>query len=128
MQQRGLPLGIVLCALAMGISGVLFVVFSLPLLALSSTSMWGTIFLVLGVFNLAAAYGLFRLLSWAWGLTIILNILGIILSLVLYAIAPIPQTYSGNSRSLVDIVGFLISIAIILYLLRPSVRARFKSV
>lgn len=127
MQQRGLPLGIVLCAIAMGVSGVLSIFLGVPALALPQLEMWGFIFLILGVFDLAAAYGLFRLLPWAWGLTIILNILGIVLAFAFYASVPLPPEYGRNSISSIDVIGFLISIAIILHLLRPSVRARFKS-
>ena len=123
MQQRGLPLGIVLCALAMGIMGILTVIVGLPLLAMPQFNTWGWFFLLYGVFSLASTYGLFRLLPWAWGLTVTLNVLGFIADFII----PSPPELSETPTTPLDIVlSYLIPIAIVLYLLRPSVRARFR--
>lgn len=134
--RTGLPLGIVLCALMNGVNGVLSILVAVPLfgayyypqlqvLALA-TFIWG-------ILSLAAAYGLFRLVPWGWALTVVLNVL----SIVFLASVPLlwelwqqfmPSIFEKPGAGIIIIIAIFtaISVVIILYLLKPNVRALLK--
>ena len=65
---------------------------------------------IFGIFYLIAAYGLWIGASWAWWLTIILSVIGIILGII--SLPP-------------GIIGIIIDIIIIYYFTRPHVKEFF---
>jgi len=123
-QQRNLPLGIVLSAIYMGIGGVLEAVGGIAFLAVPSLGIVGFAVLILAMFDLAAAYGLFRLIPWARRLTVILNAVGIIVTLVMPSLLSQQYTYLANDRML-EIITIGLSIILIVYLSTSSVRDLF---
>jgi hypothetical protein len=72
----------------------------------------GAILILLGIFELVVAWGLWTGQGWAWTLCLVLTIISLILSL--------PGALAG-----VGIVGIIIDIIIIYYLTRPHVKAFF---
>jgi len=122
------PLGITILAVLAAIGGVFLLLGGLAAvglggLAASGTgsgllgglvAVFGILFLILGVVYLAFAYGAWTLKRWAWTL----GIAGQIVSLALAAL----NAVSGNG---VNIVGILISVAILYYLYTPAVKAAF---
>jgi len=107
------PLGVTLIAilqflqsivlLASGAAGLL-VGSIFPLLAAI-----GIVVIVIGLIGFYIGLGLLNLRSWAWTWAVLLNILGLIVSL-------------GSSGW----VSVLLSIVIVIYLLQPDIKARFR--
>ncbi len=95
----------------------------------------GCVFLAMGIGYLTMFYGLLKGKGWAWLLTIVLLVVGIIIQIVsttsgdVFNISEINKD-KINSRSTVSeitisIIGIVVNILIIYYLLRPHVRAYF---
>lgn len=95
----------------------------------------GSVFLVMGIAYLTMFYGLLKGKGWAWLLTMVLLIVGIIIQIVsitagdVFTLSEINKDRT-NSRSTVSeitisIIGIAINMLIISYLLRPHVRAYF---
>lgn len=140
-----LTLGIYACAFAIGVNGALSILsflFSLPFSLVSledfREAIAAFVIVILGIFSLATAYGLFRLSYWAWKLTIALNSIGIIMSLTGWLLwlphppaqllAQLVLFLSINALIVIIVTGIAISLIVIVYLLIPSVRALFKPV
>jgi uncharacterized membrane protein (DUF2068 family) len=70
----------------------------------------GAIFLILGLISLLLAWGLWTGRGWAWTITLILTIIGIIIS--------IPGLITG-----VGVISLIIYVIIVYYLTRPHVKA-----
>lgn len=86
----------------------------LPLLVtpLAILGAWfALIFLIVGIVGLILFYGLWTLKSWAWLWTLIINILGIL---------------GGLGNIMGNIIGLAISIIIVIYLLMPDIRSKFR--
>lgn len=92
------PVGVTIIAVLAAIGGVMGILGGFGLMALSgavnaitqaagvtyplfSASIWGIILIVLGVLDLAGAYGAWNLKKWAWSLLVGLSVLGILQSL-----------------------------------------------
>jgi hypothetical protein len=95
----------------------------------------GCLFLAMGVGYLTMFYGLLKGKGWAWLITMVLLIVGIIIQIVsitsgdAFNLSEINKDRI-NSRSTVSeitisIIGMVINMLIIYYLLRPHVRAYF---
>lgn len=95
----------------------------------------GCVFLAMGVGYLTMSYGLLKGKGWAWLLTIVLLMVGIIIQIVsttsgdVFNISEINKD-KINSRSTVSeitisTIGIVVNMIIIYYLLRPHVRAYF---
>lgn len=95
----------------------------------------GCVFLAMGVGYLTMFYGLLKGKGWAWLLTIVLLMVGIIIQIVsttsgdVFNISEINKD-KINSRSTVSeitisTIGIVVNMIIIYYLLRPHVRAYF---
>ncbi len=120
-EQPERPLGITILAVLSGVGGILAILGGLAMGALAGASgamgmpalgpfaAFGSAFAILmGIINLAIAYGLWNGRSWAWWLTIIFSALNALSSLV--------------SMMLLSLV---IAVVVIWYMLRPHVKAFF---
>ncbi|MGA7899953.1 MAG: hypothetical protein WCA39_13950 [Nitrososphaeraceae archaeon] len=102
------------------------------------SAVMGCVFLAMGIGYLTMFYGLLKGKQWAWLVTIVLLIIGIVIQIV--------STTSGgvfnasvinrdeiNNRSIISeitisIIGIAINVLIIYYLFRPHVRAYFDKI
>lgn len=76
----------------------------------------GIIVLISGLIGLLLAYGLFKLKGWAWIVTLIFQILGILSSII--------NLINGISPG-VTVIQLVIAGVIVYYLLRPEVKRAF---
>lgn len=108
--QKHRPLGVSIVAILTAIGGVVFLTSGSVLLIIGI----GIIFLAIGIAFLVVAYGLWRGKRWAWTVTLILSVIGIILAIASLAV--------GNMGAIVSII---IHGVVIYYLYRPNVKAFF---
>jgi hypothetical protein len=80
---------------------------------------------IIGIIYLIVSYGLLKGKGWAWTITIIVMIIGIVIQII-SAISTGLLTSSLTSAVATHIIGIIISGIIIFYLYRPHVRAYFK--
>jgi len=104
------PLGVTIIAILTAIGGIVFLASGAVFLLIGI----GIIFLVIGIAFLVVAYGLWRGKRWAWTVTLILSVIGIILAIASIAI--------GNVGAIVSII---IHGVVIYYLYRPNVKEFF---
>lgn len=120
--QKHRPLGVTIIAILTAIGGIVFLAGGIAgLIAAPFTSDFGVvsigigiISLGLGVAYLVMAYGLWNGKRWAWTITLILSVIGIILAIATIA--------AGNVGAIVSII---IHAVVIYYLYRPKVKAFF---
>jgi len=79
----------------------------------------GAVYLLLGLFALAVAYGFLKGIGWAWTIGLILAIVNVISQ----AITPLLNM--STDALVTAIVGSIIPLIIIFYLTRPRVKAFF---
>ena len=108
--QEYWPLGVTIVAILTAIGGIVFLASGVVLLIIGI----GIIFLALGIAFLVVAYGLWRGKRWAWTITLILSVIGIILAIASLAV--------GNMGAIVSII---IHGIVIYYLYRPNVKSFF---
>jgi uncharacterized membrane protein HdeD (DUF308 family) len=108
--QKHRPLGVSKVAILTAIGGIVFLTSGAVLLIIGI----GIIFLAVGIAFLVVAYGLWRGKRWAWTVTLILSVIGIILAIASLAV--------GNMGAIVSII---IHGVVIYYLYRPNVKAFF---
>jgi uncharacterized membrane protein (DUF2068 family) len=108
--QKQRPLGVTLIAILTVIGGLIFLGSGLVLLIVGI----GVLLLALGIAYLVMAYGLWKGRAWAWTITLILMVIGIIVA--------IASIVAGNGASIVSII---IHAVVIYYLYRPNVKAFF---
>jgi uncharacterized membrane protein HdeD (DUF308 family) len=108
--HKNRPLGVTIIAVLTAIGGIIFLASGAVLLLIGI----GIIFLALGVAYLVMAYGLWNGKRWAWTITLILSVIGIILAVISIA--------AGNIGSILSII---IHAVVIYYLYRPSVKVYF---
>ena len=102
------------------------------------SAVMGCVFLAMGIGYLTMFYGLLKGKEWAWLITIVLLIIGIVIQIVSTTSGGIFDTSvinrdEINNRSVVseitiNIIGIAINILIIYYLFRPHVRAYFGKI
>ena len=123
------PLGVTILAVLAAIGGVLGILAGLVLVGLSSSVaaadmalplsgavvILGIVSIVVGIGDLAFAYGAWGLKPWAWMLGIVLEAVGIAVNLLEFRSATVTST----------IVSVVIAGAIIYYLYQPHVRRAF---
>jgi hypothetical protein len=91
----------------------------------------GAIVLAVGIGYLVVSYGLLKGKGWAWTITVILTIIGIIIQVIsVISVSMINASFTSDMNSLVSgIVSYIIGIAIngviLYYLYRPNVKAYF---
>lgn len=108
--QKHRPLGVTLIAILTLIGGIIFLASGIVLLIVGI----GIVLIALGVAYLVMAYGLWSGKGWAWTITLILSVIGIIVAIVSIA--------AGNIGAIVSII---IHAVVIYYLYRPNVKAFF---
>jgi uncharacterized membrane protein (DUF2068 family) len=120
------PLGIVLVAIALIVTGVIGTLGGFVLLAVPTAQLQLIGFLVVaaGILSFAAAYGLWTFQSWGWGLSLVLQIASLPLTFVVLAM---PPPFGGSGLGPADILGIAVTVVIIVYLLLPRVRALYGS-
>ena len=90
----------------------------------------GGVLLVIGIGYLVMSYGLLKGKGWAWTITIILIIIGIVIQIVSTFVgsvftASLNNASNTSSGIIGSIIGIAINIVILYYLYRPHVRAYF---
>ena len=108
--QKHRPLGVSIVAILTAIGGIVFLTSGAVLLIIGI----GIIFLAVGIAFLVVTYGLWKGKRWAWTVTLILSVIGIILAIASLAV--------GNMGAIVSII---IHGVVIYYLYRPNVKAFF---
>jgi hypothetical protein len=116
MQEKTRPLGVTIIAILIVISGVLILIVGIGLIFV----VIGAIPLAIGLAYLVMAYGLLNGRGWAWTISTIVLIIGIILQIV-----SIPRTIASGSSLSGDIISIAISVFILYYLYRPHVKSYF---
>jgi hypothetical protein len=114
--QRNRPLGVTIIAILAVLGGIgsflsgLTVLAIIPILGI----IFGGILIIIGLAYFAVAYGLWKGLRWAWILTLIVSVIGIIVGLGSIVV--------GNVGSLFHVI---VNAIVIYYLYRPNVKAYF---
>lgn len=114
--QSNRPLGVTIIAILAILGGIgsllsgFTVLVILPIIGL----VLGSILIIIGLAYFAVAYGLWKGLSWAWSITLIISIIGIIVGL--------GSIIVGNVGAIFHVI---VNIIVIYYLYRPNVRAYF---
>jgi hypothetical protein len=120
--QKHRPLGVTIIAILTAIGGIVFLVSGIAgVIAAPFVSDFGgvsagigIILLVIGIAFLVVTYGLWKGMRWAWTITWILSVIGIIMAIASIAV--------GNVGAIVSII---IHGVVIYYLYRPNVKAFF---
>ena len=125
MQEKTRPLGVTIIAILIVISGILILLVGAGLVAIGPIIglvflVFGGISLAVGIAYLVMAYGLLKGKGWAWTISTIVLIIGIILELI-----SIPRTIASGSSLSGDIISIAISVFILYYLYRPHVKSYF---
>jgi hypothetical protein len=108
--QKHRPLGITIIAILAVLSGLAWLANGAIFLIVGI----GIAYLAIGIACFFVAYGIWIGRDWAWTITLIVSVIGIILGISSLAI--------GNVGSIVNVIIFAV---IIYYLYRPNVKAYF---
>jgi uncharacterized membrane protein HdeD (DUF308 family) len=108
--QKIRPLGVTIIAILTAIGGIIFLLSGIVSLIIGI----GFLLLALGIAYLVMAYGLWNGRGWAWTITLILTVIGIIVG--------IGSLVTGNGGA---VIGIIIQAIVIYYLYRPNVKAYF---
>lgn len=108
--QKIRPLGVTIIAILTAIGGIIFLLSGIVSLIIGI----GFLLLALGIAYLVMAYGLWNGRGWAWTITLVLTVIGIIVG--------IGSLVTGNAGA---VVGIIIQAIVIYYLYRPNVKAFF---
>lgn len=130
--EAGKPLGVTLVALCAGLYGIVCLPLGCIGLLVSQVPQTGFYFTVLsvivlsaGVLFLAATYGIWTMQGWGRELMRWICIVSIPLGVV--SIFPIwPGQVMTLGNTLLQIVGVVVDVAIVQYLMKPEVIARFQ--
>ena len=113
MQQKQRPLGVTIIAILTIIGGIALLSSGAVLIVVGV----GVVLVILGIAYLVMAYGLWKGKRWAWTITLILSVIGIISGIVSIA--------TGHYEVIINII---INAVVIYYLYRPNVKAFFGKV
>jgi hypothetical protein len=114
--QRNRPLGVTIISILAIIGGIgsflsgMAVITLIPILGI----IFGGILIIIGLAYFAVAYGLWKGLNWAWSITLIVSVIGIIVG--------IGSLVVGNTGAIFHII---VNAIVIYYLYRPNVKAYF---
>jgi hypothetical protein len=132
MQKQSRPRGVSIIAILIVIAGVLTLLTGIgsfaigPLIGISLVFVvFGAVSLAIGVAYLVMGYGLWNGRGWAWTISTIVLIIGIVANII-----SLPRSFAGGfsntgSNLSEDIVSIAISAFIVYYLYRPNVKAYF---
>jgi|SRR5215831_15287979 len=130
--QKTRPLGVTVITILIVITGILTLLVGIGSVAIGPIIGIGLVFvaggaisLALGVAYLVMGYGLWKGKGWAWTISTILLIIGIIIDII-----SLPRTIAtGSSNAGSNLSGVIVSIGInafiLYYLYRPHVKAYF---
>jgi hypothetical protein len=114
--QRSRPLGVTIIAILAVIGGIgsvlsgFAIIAIIPLLGI----IFGGLLIIIGLAYFVVAYGLWKGLNWAWNITLIVSVIGIIVGLGSIVV--------GNIGALFHLI---VNVIVIYYLYRPNVKAYF---
>ena len=114
--QRNRPLGVTIIAILAVIGGIgsvlsgFAIIAIIPLLGI----IFGGLLIIIGLAYFVVAYGLWKGLNWAWNITLIVSVIGIIVGLGSIVV--------GNIGALFHLI---VNVIVIYYLYRPNVKAYF---
>ncbi len=114
--QRNRPLGVTIIAILAVIGGIgsffsgMAVIVLIPVIGI----IFGGIFVIIGLSYFVVAYGLWKGLNWAWIITLIVSVIGIVVGLGSLVV--------GNIGAIFHII---VNAIVIYYLYRPNVKAYF---
>ncbi|NAL77521.1 hypothetical protein [Nitrososphaera sp. AFS] len=127
MQTKSRPLGVTIIAILIVIAGILTLLVGIGSIAIGPLTALGLVFvaagvvsLIIGIAYLVMGYGLWKGKGWAWTISMIVLIIGIIIKLI-----SLPRAVASGSNFSEDIVSIAISAFILYYLYRPHVKAYF---
>jgi hypothetical protein len=114
--QRNRPLGVTIIAILAVLGGIGSLLSGFTILAIVPILgiILGGILIIIGLAYFAVAYGLWKGLSWAWVITLIVSVISIIVG--------IGSIVVGNVGSLFHVI---VNAIVIYYLYRPNVKAYF---
>jgi uncharacterized membrane protein (DUF2068 family) len=113
MQQKQRPLGVTIIAILAIIGGIALLSSGAVLIVIGV----GVVLILLGIAYFVMAYGLWKGKRWAWTITLILSVIGIISGI-----------FSITTRHYEVIIHIIINAVVIYYLYRPNVKAFFGKV
>ena len=114
--QRNRPLGVTIIAILAVIGGIgsvlsgFAIIAIIPLLGI----IFGGLLIIIGLAYFVVAYGLWKGLNWAWNITLIVSVIGIIVGLGSIVV--------GNIGALFHLI---VNVIVIYYLYRPNVKTYF---
>jgi len=108
-KQQNRPLGVTIIAILMIIVGILSIAGGAILFLLG-----GFVLVAVGIASIVVAYGLWKGKRWAWIITLILSVIGLISGIIYLALGKFQE-----------IGHVIINGVIIYYLYRPNVKAFF---
>jgi lysylphosphatidylglycerol synthetase-like protein (DUF2156 family) len=114
--HKNRPLGVTIIAILAVIGGIgslssgLVVLTLIPVLGI----IIGGILIIIGLAYFAVAYGLWKGLKWAWIITLIVSVIGIVVGLGSLAV-----------RDTASIFHIIVNAIVIYYLYRPNVKSYF---
>jgi hypothetical protein len=127
LQNKTRPLGVTVIAILIIIAGILTLLVGVGSIAVGPLTVLGLVFVAFGAISLAIGiaylvmgYGLLKGRGWAWTISTIVLIIGIIIDLI-----SLPRVIAAGSNFSGDIVSIAISAFILYYLYRPHVKAYF---
>jgi hypothetical protein len=114
MQSR--PLGVTIIAILAVIGGIGSVLSGFAIMAIIPLLgiIFGGLLIIIGLAYFVVAYGLWKGLNWAWNITLIVSVIGIIVGLGSIVV--------GNVGALFHLI---VNVIVIYYLYRPNVKAYF---
>jgi hypothetical protein len=114
--QRSRPLGVTIIAILAVIGGIGSVLSGFAIMAIIPLLgiIFGGLLIIIGLAYFVVAYGLWKGLNWAWNITLIVSVIGIIVGLGSIVV--------GNIGALFHLI---VNVIVIYYLYRPNVKAYF---
>ena len=114
--QKNRPLGVTIISVLAVIGGIgslvsgLAIITLIPILGI----IFGGILVIIALAYFVVAYGLWKGLNWAWSITLIVSVIGIVVGLGSIVV--------GNTGAIFHII---VNAIVIYYLYRPNVKAYF---
>ena len=114
--QRSRPLGVTIIAILAVIGGIGSVLSGFAIMAIIPLLgiIFGGLLIIIGLAYFVVAYGLWKGLNWAWNITLIVSVIGIIVGLGSIVV--------GNIGALFHLI---VNVIVIYYLYRPNVKTYF---
>ncbi len=131
-RKSALYIGVIICAVILGVDGIISMVGGISLLNIGWLWAGGPVFglfaIVVGGLEIAAAYGLVKLLWWGYVLGIGISVVGLLLAMLVAGTlgAEVRLVLGRPTFTTADVISIILSLLVIGYLLIPKVKALFK--